>query len=226
MRITKLHYVFSFIFILFIGLSEPGFAQKRSKIQKGLATWYGSQYHGKKTSSGEVYNKNRMTAAHPTLPFGTRVKVTNPITKKFVIVRVNDRGPFGNKQRIIDLSEAAARKIKIHQEGEARVTVEVLSVSYLMEVDKDNLLAQVPVSAPENTSDTTIIPTYLVQASAIPGLPLQKPQIRSAQAAYESKVNPAAEGEQFASGVEDEALESQSGKKGINTFVRHLFGAS
>jgi rare lipoprotein A len=225
MRITKLHYVFSFIFILFIGLSEPGFAQKKSKIQKGLATWYGTHYHGKKTSSGEVYNKNQMTAAHPTLPFGTKVKVTNPITKKSVVVRVNDRGPFGNKQRIIDLSEAAARKIKIFQEGEARVTVEVLSVSYLMEVDKENLLAQVPVAAPENSSDTDIIPAYLIQASAVPGWAPEEQLTISPQEKYESKVNRANK-EQFASGAEDEELNSQLEKKGINNFVRQLFGAS
>jgi len=218
MRITKLHYVFSFIFILFIGLSQPGFAQKKGKIQKGLATWYGIQYHGKKTSSGEVYNKNRMTAAHPTLPFGTKVKVTNAVTNKSVIVRVNDRGPFGNKQRIIDLSEAAARKIKIYHHGEAQVTVEVLSVSYLMEVDKENLLAQAPAFAPENTANTNIIPAYVMQA-------LERPLMLHPKQAYELQVSPA-NGEQFASGVEDEELNSQLGKKGINNFVKHLFGAS
>ncbi|KAA5539817.1 septal ring lytic transglycosylase RlpA family protein [Adhaeribacter rhizoryzae] len=216
MRITKLHYVFSFLFILFIGLSQPGFAQKKGKIQKGLATWYGIQYHGKKTSSGEVYNKNRMTAAHPTLPFGTKVKVTNSITKKSVIVRVNDRGPFGNKQRIIDLSEAAARKIKIYHHGEAQVIVEVLSVSYLMEVDKENLLAQAPAFAPENATNTNIIPAYVIQALEQPLMPKR---------AYELKVSPA-DLEQFASGVEDEELNSQLGKKGINNFVKQLFGAS
>jgi len=129
MRINKLHYVFSFIFILFLNLHQPGYAQEKGTIQKGSATWYGSQYHGQKTSSGEVYNKNRLTAAHPSLPFGTQVKVTNAINNQSVVVRINDRGPFGKKGYIIDLSEAAARKIALRNAGYGKVTVQVLSTA-------------------------------------------------------------------------------------------------
>jgi rare lipoprotein A len=126
MRKIKLLYVFSFIFIFITGLSEPIFAQETGDIQKGSATWYGSRYHGRKTTSGEVYNKNQMTAAHPKLPFGTKVKVTHAGNSKAVVVRINDRGPFGKKGHIIDLSEAAAKKIGLHQSGYAQVEVEVL----------------------------------------------------------------------------------------------------
>ncbi|WP_018476223.1 septal ring lytic transglycosylase RlpA family protein [Pontibacter roseus] len=113
------------IIFLFIGVSHPTFAQGNDKTQVGSASWYGSKYHGRKTSSGERYNKNDMTAAHKTLPFGTKVKVTNPANDESVILRINDRGPFvGN--RIIDVSEAAARKLDIHEEGVARVKVEVI----------------------------------------------------------------------------------------------------
>ncbi|PIQ22502.1 MAG: septal ring lytic transglycosylase RlpA family lipoprotein [Cytophagales bacterium CG18_big_fil_WC_8_21_14_2_50_42_9] len=142
MRINKLHYVFSFIFILFLNLHQPGYAQKKGTIQKGSATWYGSQYHGQKTSSGEVYNKNRLTAAHPSLPFGTQVKVTNAVNNQSVVVRINDRGPFGKKGYIIDLSEAAARKIALRNAGYGKVTVQVLSTAIAQNTEEDqNTLA-------------------------------------------------------------------------------------
>ena len=73
----------------------------------GVASWYGKRYHGRKTSSGEVYDMYGMSAAHPTLPLPSYVKVTNPANGRFVVVRVNDRGPFKHN-RIIDLSYAAA----------------------------------------------------------------------------------------------------------------------
>ncbi|WP_299990159.1 septal ring lytic transglycosylase RlpA family protein [uncultured Pontibacter sp.] len=118
-------FILTVIIFLFIGVSQPTFAQKNDKTQIGSASWYGSKYHGRKTSSGERYNKNEMTAAHKTLPFGTMVKVTNPANDKSVVLRINDRGPFVGK-RIIDVSEAAARKLGIHATGVAKVEVEVL----------------------------------------------------------------------------------------------------
>jgi rare lipoprotein A len=118
-------FILTVIIFLFIGVSQPTFAQSNDKTQIGSASWYGSKYHGRKTSSGERYNKNDMTAAHKTLPFGTKVKVTNPANNESVVLRINDRGPFvGN--RIIDVSEAAARKLDIHASGVAKVEVEVI----------------------------------------------------------------------------------------------------
>jgi rare lipoprotein A len=163
MRKLPLPYVFSFIFILFIGLSEPVFAQQTGKIQKGAATWYGSRYHGRKTTSGEVYNKNRMTAAHPSLPFGTKVKVTHAATNKEVIVRINDRGPFKGGY-IIDLSEAAARKIGLHGAGAARVTVEVLSNDA-----QETEIAEIkptPLVTPDSTLANVQLTYYVVQAGS------------------------------------------------------------
>lgn len=116
------------IIFLFIGVSQPTFAQRNDNTQVGAASWYGSKYHGRKTSSGERYNKNEMTAAHKTLPFGTMVRVTNPANDHSVILRINDRGPFVGK-RIIDVSEAAARKLGMHSAGVATVKVEVLDKS-------------------------------------------------------------------------------------------------
>ncbi|MGL4397146.1 MAG: septal ring lytic transglycosylase RlpA family protein, partial [Hyphomicrobium sp.] len=81
--------------------------------QSGMASWYGGKFHGRKTANGERYNQWSMTAAHKTLPFGTRVRVTNARTGNSVVVRINDRGPF-IKGRIIDLSKAAANQLGIN----------------------------------------------------------------------------------------------------------------
>jgi rare lipoprotein A len=91
----------------------------------GLASWYGRAHHGKKTSSGEVYDRTQLTAAHRTLPMGTRVRVINVDNHRSVVVRINDRGPF-KAGRIIDLSQAAAREIGALDEGLFPVRLEVL----------------------------------------------------------------------------------------------------
>jgi rare lipoprotein A len=91
--------------------------------QQGVASWYGRKFHGNMTSIGEIYDMYAMTAAHPTLPLPSYVRVTNPANQKSVVVRVNDRGPF-HSDRIIDLSYAAAYRIGITQRGSAPVIVE------------------------------------------------------------------------------------------------------
>jgi rare lipoprotein A len=94
-------------------------------IQTGTASWYGGEFHGRPTSSREVYDMNDLTAAHNTLPLGTFVAVTNLNNGRSVVVRVNDRGPFV-KNRVIDLSYAAARAIDMIGPGTAPVRIEVL----------------------------------------------------------------------------------------------------
>lgn len=96
------------------------------RVQYGWASWYGREFHGRRTASGQIYNMYDLTAAHPTLPLGTRVMVTHLKKGRSVVVTVNDRGPFV-KGRIIDLSYAAARMLDMVQEGVAWVRVEVLS---------------------------------------------------------------------------------------------------
>ncbi|MCE9633090.1 MAG: septal ring lytic transglycosylase RlpA family protein [Methylophilales bacterium] len=91
----------------------------------GIASWYGRRYHGQKTSSGEQYDMYGMTAAHTILPIPSYVRVTNPETKRSVIVRVNDRGPFKN-DRIIDLSYAAAHKLNLIKRGSGFVEIELI----------------------------------------------------------------------------------------------------
>ena len=88
----------------------------------GIASYYADSLHGNKTASGERYDKNELTAAHPWLPFGTRLLVTNLKNGRTVEVRVNDRGPF-IKGRIIDLSRAAAKELKMIRSGITKVTI-------------------------------------------------------------------------------------------------------
>lgn len=93
--------------------------------QTGIASWYGPGFHGKATASGTIYNQDDMTAAHQTLPLGSRVMVTNMENGRATEVRVNDRGPFA-KGRIIDLSHAAAQAIDMVGPGTALVRIDVL----------------------------------------------------------------------------------------------------
>ncbi len=93
-----------------------------SGSETGLASFYSESYNGKKTANGEIYNSSEFTAAHKTLPFGTKVKVTNLTNGKTVKVRVNDRGPYVSG-RIIDLTRTAARKIDMVNAGVVKVKI-------------------------------------------------------------------------------------------------------
>ena len=98
--------------------------EKYTHFQTGMASYYGGSWHGKKTTNGEIFNENSLTAAHKTLPFGTKVKVTNLDNGKSVVVRINDRGPY-SKGRVIDLSKVAFSKIASTSKGVTRVKLEV-----------------------------------------------------------------------------------------------------
>ncbi len=122
--------------------------------QTGVASWYGRKYHGQKTSMGETYDMYAMTAAHPTLPLPSYVRVTNQLNGKTVVVRVNDRGPF-LQDRIIDLSYVAAHKLDYLRRGSAPVLVErvfagdaKITPSALPVVAPNNIVAS-PVSTEE-----------------------------------------------------------------------------
>lgn len=106
--------------LLFIAICFSGYAQGN---ETGLASFYSDAFEGKKTASGDIYKSSKMTAAHRTLPFGTQVKVTNLSNNKSVTVTINDRGPFV-KDRIIDLSKAAAVKLGYIDQGVTKVKIE------------------------------------------------------------------------------------------------------
>ncbi|HEX9208398.1 MAG TPA: septal ring lytic transglycosylase RlpA family protein [Steroidobacteraceae bacterium] len=95
-------------------------------VQEGLVSWYGNAFHNRPTASGELFDSADMTMAHPTLPFGTQVKVTNVRNGRSVVVRVNDRGPFVGT-RIADLSRAAAEQLGMLRRGVIKARIEVLT---------------------------------------------------------------------------------------------------
>src|SRR5213592_2659050 len=105
---------------------------RAARAEVGIASWYGKPHHGKPTASGEIYDMNSLTAAHRTLPFGTRVRVVNLKNSRSVAVRINDRGPFTGG-RIIDLSRAAARSLGMP--GIAKVRLEILSAQAAPQMD-------------------------------------------------------------------------------------------
>lgn len=105
--------------------STPPAHGQRGYTEEGKASYYSNKLHGRKMANGKPYNRRKMTAAHRTLPFGTKVKVTNPQTNKTVKVTVTDRGPFVSG-RVIDLSEAAAKRLNSVKQGVVPVQVKVV----------------------------------------------------------------------------------------------------
>ncbi len=110
----------SAVSVVFGAACAMGSVVEAQPLQRGAASWYGPGFHGRKTANGERFNTNALTAAHRSLPFGTRLKVTNERTGRSVVVRINDRGPYAHG-RIIDLSKASAQAIGVS--GVARVAL-------------------------------------------------------------------------------------------------------
>ncbi len=114
-----------FIYALAAVIAVTGLWNLTRYDQVGIASWYGEPFHGRRTSSGEIYDMHKLTAAHLTLPFGTIVLVTDLETGKSVVVKINDCGPYV-EGRIIDLSFAAAEKLGMVRKGLAKVGLKVL----------------------------------------------------------------------------------------------------
>ena len=143
---------------------------KRTKEREhaigGYATWYGGSFHGRRTANDEVYNMYKYTAAHRTLPFGTKIKITNPENNKSVIVRVNDRGPYQMKY-FIDLSYKAFSEVKGNNSGEVYVKAEIINDEGISEgsLSTDGAIIipeemkSITPAAIEVTSDAPIIVT-------------------------------------------------------------------
>ncbi len=123
----------------------------KGHVERGIASWYGTKFHGKRTSSGESYDMYAMTAAHKNLPLPTYVKVTNLNNGKYVVVKVNDRGPF-HENRIIDLSYTAATKLDIVKKGTGLVEVEVVEPGQVLSNDSE---VGAPVSSVTSVSDNS-----------------------------------------------------------------------
>jgi rare lipoprotein A len=119
-------------------------ASVREFKERGVASWYGKDFHGKKTSSGEIYNMYEMTAAHKILPLGTYVRVKNLENNRVIDVRINDRGPFV-RGRIIDLSYTAAKKLQIVGPGTAKVEIVALGTRKSSKIRGSEDIAYTPV---------------------------------------------------------------------------------
>lgn len=104
---------------IYVPQHEPGYDRN------GIASWYGLDFHGRKTANGEVYDMDGLSGAHPTLPLPSYVRVTNLDTRRSIVVRINDRGPF-KPGRIIDVSKRAAHQLGFLRQGTARVNVRYL----------------------------------------------------------------------------------------------------
>ncbi len=112
--------------LLLAGCASQSTVDPRGYRAEGQASWYGARHHGRKTASGERFDQHALTAAHRSLPFGSRVQVTNLRNDKRVVVRINDRGPYA-KKRIIDLSKKAAEQLDMLRDGVVPVRVEQLA---------------------------------------------------------------------------------------------------
>ena len=133
--------------------------------ERGVASWYGKRYHGKKTSIGEYYDMYSMTGAHTTLPIPCYVRVTNTENGKSVIVRINDRGPF-KKDRVIDLSFAAAYKLRLSDKGSGPVEVE------LIDTRQFSALKKTPDVITEKIKEKEVTPTQVKTEETIANEPL------------------------------------------------------
>lgn len=131
---------------------------------EGLASWYGEDFHGRETANGEIYDMHGITAAHPTLPLPSYVRVTNLSNDRSLIVRVNDRGPY-HSNRIIDVSAKAARLLDFHGDGVARVRVEYVARAPLEGSDDSVLLATLRQGTPAPA------PSPILLASTRPFMP-------------------------------------------------------
>ena len=127
-------------------------------VESGIASWYGTKFNGKRTSSGESYDMNAMTAAHKTLPLPTYVEVTNLENRKNIIVRVNDRGPF-HENRIMDLSYAAATKLGIIARGTGLIEVRAIDPAHYTASKK-----QTPAQADDKVA--VALPQFYIQVGA------------------------------------------------------------
>ena len=149
-----------------LGQNFSPMTELRPYRRRGLASWYGRRYHGRKTSLGETYDMFKMTAAHPTLPLPSYARVTRvDVPDKTVVVRVNDRGPF-LRGRIIDLSYAAAAKLGIVKNGVGAVEVELLLPPFTDDSPRPSAAAVAPADAPPPAVDS------VAASAALPALQL------------------------------------------------------
>ncbi|MCL2139801.1 MAG: septal ring lytic transglycosylase RlpA family protein, partial [Treponema sp.] len=152
--------------------AAQSFSATENLAQEGLASWYGPGFEGRPTASGELFDSSQFTAAHPSLPFGTFLLVTNKDNNRQVAVRVNDRGPFV-PERIIDVSRAAAEQLDMTSRGVAYVSIEVIRLGHPLYPERimpPNFLQEKPpsVSSTITTTPPPPPPILSLDRSGIP----------------------------------------------------------
>ncbi|WP_052732570.1 septal ring lytic transglycosylase RlpA family protein [Hymenobacter terrenus] len=154
------------------GTKKAAATTTATTVLRGRASWYGSYFQGRRTTSGERYNRFKYTCAHKTLPFGTRLRVTNVKNGKSVVVRVSDRGPFRH-QRILDLSEIAARPLGITECGAATVVAEVVTADIPLgpATTPENLAALYAADPEPDAAFTTYAVPAATDSAAAPATP-------------------------------------------------------
>lgn len=189
LRLNTMGWLMSFALLLLTGFAAPSYAlgrsgdddktpataSRRATVLRGRASWYGREHQGHRTSNGERFDRNQYTCAHKTLPFGTRLRVTNPTTGKAVVVRVSDRGPFRH-QRILDLAEIAARPLGIVQQGAVSVVAEIVpATTPLGPTDAPADLAALAFDSVNTLTATTTILPGTTEAADVVLIPEPKP---------------------------------------------------
>lgn len=153
-----------------LGKKYTPMTQYAPYTKQGIASWYGKRYHGRKTSSGEVYDMYAMSGAHTTLPIPSYVRVTNLANKRSVIVRINDRGPFKH-DRLIDLSYAAAHRLGLIAQGSGMVEVEWIDTSpealKKLKATPTNTTAETRPPVQSNIPQTTALAPAEVEAKSV-----------------------------------------------------------
>lgn len=127
MKTKKLSLSMGTVWVVISCTTSLGRTAVPGELDEGLAAYYADSLHGRSTASGEPYDKEALTAAHKTLPFGTVVRVTSLVNRRSVVVRINDRGPFAGQHRIIDLSRKAAERLDMIRAGVIGVRIEIVS---------------------------------------------------------------------------------------------------
>ncbi len=160
---------------------------ERKYAAVGLASWYGDAFHGRRTANGEIYDRNGITAAHPTMPLPSYARVTNLRNQHSIIVRVNDRGPY-HGGRVMDLSARAAEALEYKAIGTTKIKVEYIGRAALSGSDDRKLLATLRVDGePAQLGDFAYSPTRLAEQRELP--PAAAPDRASQRTALEEQID-------------------------------------
>jgi rare lipoprotein A len=190
--------------------------------ETGIASWYGYPYHGRRAANGEIYDMERFTAAHRTLPFGTWVRVKNLTNDKTVDVRIQDRGPFV-KSRVIDLSRAAAREVELLGPGTAKVRLTIIAASKVREPKFVRVQEPIPVPAPKAAELRT--PEIPTPKSKVPEASVPGPELPEVTPASPKAIAPAVvEPELFA--VQIGAFQDRTRAESLRAGMTEKYGAA